>query len=502
MATMMFDNGMRGMEEDAALQGSADMSAPSAEETSRPASDTAMDEVSTPPLGPSPESGMRPRNPRRRLSNSTNNALENVDSILQLMSEARQVVILLDYDGTLTPIVNEPDRALLPERNRRLLERLTLLYPTGVVTGRSLPKILNFVRVHGLFYAGSHGFDIQAPEELATVERRRLRQRSLPVDSRSPSNTDVEDNSSVGSSSCPPTRSNSHQNIYYSPEMADEGSHVRHQVGVEAIPSLQLLRDAIAHAIDHLGLTGALVEDNIFSVSVHYRNCADEVVHVVELLARCAVHLHNSTPTLHANVTLDALVDRLVKLVGEWREKHDADSAGLGFGLGWNLGTVATVPLRISGGKKVWELRPDIQWDKGQAVLWVLRNLEDFRRRQHAMLAQEESNSDSDQSTKTDSSDYSEKQTSLFTIYIGDDTTDEDAFAVFSDQDDEECEGSYLAPSRGAGSARDLDFSGMGIVVTEDARDTKAQFTLRDPSQVTEFLERLCDHAETVPLGM
>eukprot|EP00968_Pinguiococcus_pyrenoidosus_P023671 scaffold3938_cov110-Pinguiococcus_pyrenoidosus.AAC.1 len=70
MATMMFDNGMRGMEEDAALQGSADMSAPSAEETSRPASDTAMDEVSTPPLGPSPESGMRPRNPRRRLSNT------------------------------------------------------------------------------------------------------------------------------------------------------------------------------------------------------------------------------------------------------------------------------------------------------------------------------------------------------------------------------------------------------------------------------------------------
>ena len=34
---------------------------------------------------------------------------------------------------------------------------------TGIITGRSLAKIRAFVGVPGLFYAGSHGFDIRAP---------------------------------------------------------------------------------------------------------------------------------------------------------------------------------------------------------------------------------------------------------------------------------------------------------------------------------------------------
>ena len=31
--------------------------------------------------------------------------------------------------------------------------------------------------------------------------------------------------------------------------------------------------------------------------------------------------------------------------------------------------------MRRSGGKKVFEIRPDIDWDKGKAVLWLLKAL-------------------------------------------------------------------------------------------------------------------------------
>lgn len=38
-------------------------------------------------------------------------------------------------------------------------------FVTGVISGRSLGKIRKFVDVPGLFYAGSHGFDILAPSK-------------------------------------------------------------------------------------------------------------------------------------------------------------------------------------------------------------------------------------------------------------------------------------------------------------------------------------------------
>lgn len=72
-------------------------------------------------------------------------------------------MLLLDYDGTLTPIVKDPSKALLSERVRAILRELPKYFVTGVISGRSLGKIRAFVDVPGLFYAGSHGFDILAP---------------------------------------------------------------------------------------------------------------------------------------------------------------------------------------------------------------------------------------------------------------------------------------------------------------------------------------------------
>lgn len=50
---------------------------------------------------------------------------------------------------------------------RAVLTELPKHFITGVVSGRSLGKIRDFVGVKGLFYAGSHGFDILAPSHSA-----------------------------------------------------------------------------------------------------------------------------------------------------------------------------------------------------------------------------------------------------------------------------------------------------------------------------------------------
>ena len=60
---------------------------------------------------------------------------------------------------------------------------------------------------------------------------------------------------------------------------------------------------------------------------------------------------------------------------------------------------LATGRLRLSRGKKVWELRPPNEWDKGKALLWLARKL----RAKKALV-----------------------------IYIGDDLTDEDAFRALN----------------------------------------------------------------------
>ena len=91
--------------------------------------------------------------------------------------------------------------------------------------------------------------------------------------------------------------------------------------------------------------------------------------------------------------------------------------------------------LRKNQGKMVFEIRPDIPWDKGKAVLWIREQL----------------------GLHSDSS---------VSFYLGDDTTDEDAFSVLGDRD-------------------------VGILVASRPRKTAARYSLKDPSEVGRFLECL-----------
>jgi len=91
--------------------------------------------------------------------------------------------------------------------------------------------------------------------------------------------------------------------------------------------------------------------------------------------------------------------------------------------------------LKRHDGKKVFEIRPQIDWNKGKAVYWLLTKLQ---------LAQNDT----------------------LTIYIGDDATDEDAF-------------------------RAVKQCGIGILVTSHKQPTAAHYCLRDTQEVKKFLEFL-----------
>jgi trehalose 6-phosphate phosphatase len=56
------------------------------------------------------------------------------------------VLLAFDFDGTLAPIVSDPDRARMRPRTSRLLRRLAALYPCVVISGRSRADVLARLR--------------------------------------------------------------------------------------------------------------------------------------------------------------------------------------------------------------------------------------------------------------------------------------------------------------------------------------------------------------------
>lgn len=72
--------------------------------------------------------------------------------------------VFLDYDGTLTPIVDDPGAADIGETERMVLSDLAEVVPVAIVSGRGLDDVKSHVVVDGLTYSGSHGFEIEMPD--------------------------------------------------------------------------------------------------------------------------------------------------------------------------------------------------------------------------------------------------------------------------------------------------------------------------------------------------
>jgi trehalose 6-phosphate phosphatase len=70
------------------------------------------------------------------------------------------VLLAFDYDGTLAPIVDDPDAARMRPRTQELLTRLTRLYPCVVISGRSQEDVARRVRATGVHaVVGNHGLE-------------------------------------------------------------------------------------------------------------------------------------------------------------------------------------------------------------------------------------------------------------------------------------------------------------------------------------------------------
>ncbi|GMP27269.1 hypothetical protein CsSME_00003337 [Camellia sinensis var. sinensis] len=91
-------------------------------------------------------------------------ALEMLEQITNA-SKGKQIVMFLDYDGTLSPIVEDPDRAYMSAAMRTTVRKLARYFPTAIVSGRCRDKVYSFVQLAELYYAGSHGMDIKGPSK-------------------------------------------------------------------------------------------------------------------------------------------------------------------------------------------------------------------------------------------------------------------------------------------------------------------------------------------------
>jgi trehalose 6-phosphate phosphatase len=180
------------------------------------------------------------------------------------------------------------------------------------------------------------------------------------------------------------------------PPPAPGAPPLRHEAG-EGIPAV-IAAAAARLAAELAGLEGVLVEPKRFAVAVHYR------------------------------LAIPRDLPRIERAV---------DQAAAAF-----------PALRKTGGKKVFELRPAVDWHKGAALHWLLDGLQGGRRA----------------ARRAGGPDTAEP---WLPIYLGDDVTDEDAFAAVA--------------ARG----------GIGILVAEQPRPTAASYLLRDPEEVRLFLEQL-----------
>jgi trehalose 6-phosphate phosphatase len=248
-------------------------------------------------------------------------ALEDFEEVLKLQN-FKELLMFLDYDGTLSPIVEKPDLAVIDDERRKVIQMVSDKYITSIVSGRAKLDVKNRVNIASCYYAGSHGFDISTPFK---------------------------------------------QDLTFADGFVPMLNQIYNELCVELEP-----------------FEGVILENNIFTLSVHFRLARDEDFTEIEKIVKSKI----------------------------------------------------TEKTKLTQGKMVFEFRPNIEWNKGKAVLKLLELMN--------------------------------KSTNIFCIYIGDDKTDEDAFKVLKEEG-----------------------LGIGIFVGSNTSNTDASFYLKDPNEVEKFLQKL-----------
>jgi trehalose-phosphatase len=100
-------------------------------------------------------------------------------TVARRVKRGERLAILTDFDGTLAPIRQRAAHARLSGRVRKALGRLTADgHLVAVISGRPLHELEEKVGIEGVWYAGSHGYFMRAPDgsemSLLRLEQRRL----------------------------------------------------------------------------------------------------------------------------------------------------------------------------------------------------------------------------------------------------------------------------------------------------------------------------------------
>lgn len=102
---------------------------------------------------------------------------------IQKTLDAKEIMLFLDYDGTLTPIAPTPAEAVIPNDVKKILSDLSRMpgCSVSVVSGRTLSELKKIIGIPGIYYAGNHGFEIAGPdisfESFMTPDVRQIMER-------------------------------------------------------------------------------------------------------------------------------------------------------------------------------------------------------------------------------------------------------------------------------------------------------------------------------------
>lgn len=90
-------------------------------------------------------------------------SLTDFDQYLgKFLQEKKKLALLLDFDGTLAPIVERPELAQLPPETKNILLRLSQNpeIHISIVSGRAVNDVKTKVGIDNITYAGNHGLEV------------------------------------------------------------------------------------------------------------------------------------------------------------------------------------------------------------------------------------------------------------------------------------------------------------------------------------------------------
>ena len=85
-----------------------------------------------------------------------------------------QALFAFDYDGTLSPLVINPDNARLPKSTAALLKKLNRLVPLAIITGRSLSQLKALTKFRPEYLVGNHGLEGITPDLQALAKAKQI----------------------------------------------------------------------------------------------------------------------------------------------------------------------------------------------------------------------------------------------------------------------------------------------------------------------------------------